>query len=67
VPGGRPPGPPRQGQAIAGRHPDGTEDSPPHDCFDVAHGSQRLNTITDAYEGFLDRVCGTDDLSSNSC
>jgi hypothetical protein len=48
---------------MTGRNPDGTEDFPSPDCPDVAYGPPRLNTIIGAYEAFLDRVRGTDDLS----
>ena len=40
---------------------------PSRNCFNVAHGLQRLNTIIDAYEGFLDRVCAQTTSASNSC
>jgi len=51
---------------MTGRNPDGTEDFPSPGCSDVAYGPQRLNAIIGAYEAFLDRVCGTDDLSSRT-
>ena len=45
----------------------GTEEFTLPDCSDVAsigaYGLQRLNTIIGAYEAFLDKVRGTDDLS----
>ena len=48
---------------MTGRNPAGAEDFPSPGCSDVAYGPQRLNTIIGACEDFLDRVCGTDDLS----
>ena len=48
---------------MTGRNPDGIEDFPSPDCPDVAYGPPRLNAIIGAYGAFLDRVCGTDDLS----
>ena len=48
---------------MTGRNPDGIEDFPSPDCPDVAYGLPRLNAIIGAYGAFLDRVCGTDDLS----
>ena len=44
---------------MTGRNPDGAEDFP----SEAAYGPQRLNTAIGAYEDFLDRARGTDDLS----
>jgi hypothetical protein len=50
---------------MTSRNPDSAEDFACPDCSDVGYGPQRLDTSISAYEGFLDPVCGTDDLSSH--
>ena len=51
---------------MTSRHPDGTEDPPPTAPTSIT-GPQRLNTITGAYEDFLDRVSAPTTSASTSC